>query len=184
MQTNKQKKKNQQQQQQNYELFTLFFVSPRFLLFFGFFLSVCLFVVVVFVCLFVCLFVLFSFLFYFVCLFFDRFYIYIIPILTKTVIKIFHSFNIGFLAMAPKIMCADEIERVFITITNFTRPVEVMIRILEGPGPNDILAETPVKLVGTPCACMEIRVSVSVKQLKVYMDKKNRSGVLATKCVK
>ncbi|XP_072039264.1 ovostatin-like [Amphiura filiformis] len=70
--------------------------------------------------------------------------------------RISDAFNIGFLAMAPKIMCADTIETVFITLTNMTRPVEMMVVILDGP--DDILVQTPIRFIGTPCACMELRI--------------------------
>ena len=72
----------------------------------------------------------------------------------------YSAFNIGFLAMAPKVMCANTIESVFVTLTNMTRPIEMMVQILDGPDdPDAIIWETPIRLIGTPCACLEMRVS-------------------------
>lgn len=71
----------------------------------------------------------------------------------------FRAFDTGFLAMAPKIMCADTVETIFITLTNMTRNIEVMVQILDGPDPDDVITKTQIKEVGTPCACLEVRVS-------------------------
>ena len=73
---------------------------------------------------------------------------------------LYSAFNIGFLAMAPKVMCADTIESVFVTLTNMTRQIEMKVQILDSPDSEDVIWETPVRLIGTPCACLEIRVSM------------------------
>ncbi|XP_022096480.1 pregnancy zone protein-like [Acanthaster planci] len=64
------------------------------------------------------------------------------------------AFGAGYLAMAPKILCANSQERVFITFVNFSQPVDVQFAVMENDEVS--LVVTPLKVITTPCGCVEI----------------------------
>nr|UVH36225.1 sea star footprint protein 9 [Asterias rubens] len=103
------------------------------------------------------------------------------------------AFGAGYLAIAPKVMCAGGHEKVFLTFTNFTQPVDVQFAVLDKN--DESVGTSKLETFSTPCGCLDVHLNPSdsprktvtlvmyakrtlmqceefeiVKKIKVYLD--------------
>ena len=69
----------------------------------------------------------------------------------------FRAFGAGYLAIAPKVMCAGGHEKVFLTFTNFTQPVDVQFAVLDKN--DESVGTSKLETFSTPCGCLDVHVS-------------------------